>query len=140
MKPCLAVLSVLTLASFAVGQTCTFTSFGRPCGGQLAGTQVRTSAGSAVRLDVTGATPGAVAVLAIGHAARPVLLPGGICPLVVDARVLHFGDVDRAGQAMFRFPIPATLPVTADVQVITVSTNRAGRTAEATNGLRIVCQ
>ncbi len=140
---CSVLLSVVSLLAGVVlgqGPTCTFTSFGRQCGGTLAGQQIAGRTGTAVRFDVTNATPGATAVLAIGHAARPTMLPGGPCLLLVDARVLHFAPVDRLGQVSFNFPLPAIVPLVADVQVVTVGVTRAGRTAESTNGLHFVCQ
>lgn len=139
----LAILSALALAtSVAFGQspTCTFTSFGRPCGGDLAAQQLTSRTGTTVRFDVTNAAPGSIAVLAIGHAARPVALPGSNCSLLLDARATHFSQVDRLGQVSFRFPLPAIVPLIADVQVITVGFDRNGRTAESTNGLHVVCR
>lgn len=132
-----AALALALSSAVATAQTTTFTPFGRPCGGVLAASQVRTPAGPTVVFDVSAAAPGSVAVLAIGHAQRPSPLPGSNCTLLVDPRALHFAQVDRVGQVSFRFPLPPVVPLLADVQVVTVGFDRNGRTAESTNGINI---
>jgi hypothetical protein len=133
----LKLIACTLVAGLASAQTCTFTVFGRACGGTLTGQQVATPNGSTIRLDVTNAAPLVVAVLAAGPQQRPVDLPGSPCTLIVDPRVTFFSQTDRQGQAVFRFPIPATIPFATELQVVTVGVDRRGRTAESTNALHL---
>lgn len=135
------VAAVLTAtAVIAQAPTCTFTAFGRPCGGVLAGTQLTSPTTVGVRFDVTGAAPGAIAVLALGHRDRGSVLPGSTCLLLIDPRATYFAQVDRAGAVSFRFPLPAVTPFQVDAQVVTVGLSRNGRTAESTNALNVLCR
>ena len=133
----LKLIACTLVAGLASAQTCTFTVYGRACGGTLTGQQVATPNGSTIRLDVTNAAPLVVAVLAAGPQQRPVDLPGSPCTLIVDPRVTFFSQTDRLGQAVFRFPMPANIPFQADLQVVTVGVDRRGRTAESTNALHL---
>jgi hypothetical protein len=135
------IVSLLTgfaLAATLGAQTCSFTKFGRPCGGDLAGSQVRTTAGSAVRFDASNLAPGAIAIMVMGQAGRPIRLPGSNCGLLVQPRDTQIGTADRFGDASFRFQLPTTLPAQADFQVVTIGFDRNGRTAESTNGVHLV--
>ena len=133
-----ALLPAIALSATLGAQTCSFTSFGRPCGGDLAGSQVRTATGSAVRFDATNLAPGSVAIMVLGQAGRQLPLPGSNCGLLVQPRDTQLATVDRLGDASFRFDLPRTLPVAADFQVVTIGLNRNGRIAESTNGVHLV--
>lgn len=136
MKTLSIVASTLLLAGSVFAQTCAFTNFGRPCGGALAGSQVR---GPGVQMDVSGATAGAYAFLVVGQQQRPVALPGSHCPLLVHPRVVLHSRVDRAGDATFLMRLPH-MRLDIDFQCITVELTRAGRAAESTNGVNLVCR
>ncbi|MGE3174994.1 MAG: hypothetical protein AB7O97_20365 [Planctomycetota bacterium] len=140
MKTLTTLVALCLSTAVGLAQTCTFTSFGRPCGGDLAGQQVRTPAGQTIRFDVTNAAPGAIAVMVIGGQQRGVQLPGSNCLLLVNPRGTQLAQVDRGGDVAFRFPIPARLPVQADFQVVTIGLSRSGRIAESTNGVNLVCR
>lgn len=136
-----AVASVLLLAAVAQAQTCVFTGFGRPCGGNLSGQQVTTRTATTVRLDGTALAPGAIAVLVLGQqAASPITLPGSNCLLLVQHNNSVVAQADRTGAVAFRFPIPARLPMSVDIQVVTIGFTRNGRIAESTNGLTVACR
>ena len=137
----IAIAFALSLAAAASAQTCGFTLFGRPCGGDLAGQQVTTPTASGIRFDGSNLAPGAVAILVLGQqAAQGIQLQGSNCLLVVQPGSTVVGQADRAGACMFRFPIPARLPIAADFQVVTIGFTRNGRIAESTNGVHLVCR
>ena len=126
----------------AQGPVCTFTPFGRPCGGDLAGQQIRTPTGNAaVQFDVTNAAPGSAAILVLGQLlGTPVTLPGSNCSLLVNPRATSFVQVDRLGEASFALRLPvAARGLAIEVQVVTLALNRNGRTAESTNGIHLSC-
>ncbi len=133
--------SIVLTAVTAVAQTfptCAFTSFTRPCGTDLAGSQIR---GPGLQWDVTNAAPGSVAILAIGQAMRqPLPLPGTNCLLVVDPRLLLVAPVDRGGNAEFVLRLPPIAPLSIDFQAVTVALNRNGRTAESSNAIEMRCR
>jgi hypothetical protein len=134
-----SLVAAALLVSAAAAQTCTFTNFGRPCGGNLAGSQVR---GPALRFDVTNADPGSLAVLVAGQASRTGhTLPGSNCLLLVTPRH-HVGPirVDRAGSAAFLLRLPPIGAFDIDFQVATLGTTRNGRVIETTNGVNVVCR
>lgn len=136
----LSLLAVPFLAAVATAQTSvSFADFGRPCGGDLAGSLVRGRTGPNVQLDVTRADAGAVAILVLGtHLARvPHPLPGSPCLLLVEPRATMFGTVDRAGSAQFSLPLPPIAPLVVDFQVVTVELARAGREAKSTDGVEL---
>ncbi|MCC6784453.1 MAG: hypothetical protein IT457_16540 [Planctomycetes bacterium] len=138
MKLIPTLLAVALAAGFAAAQTCTFTNFGRPCGGTLTGTQVR---GSGVQMDVARAMPGEIALLVVGHQApRPHPLPGSACALLVDPRVILHSNTDRSGAATFLMRLPNVTPLNVDFQCVVVDVNRTGRVAESTNGVNLVCR
>lgn len=141
MKLLSLVAGALLLAGAAVAQThptCTFTSFGRPCGGDLAGSIVR---GPAIQMDVTNAAPASVAILVAGHmAARPHPLPNSNCLLLVDPRLTLVTPVDRHGNASFHLRLPHVTPLDVDFQAVTIALHRNGRTAESTNGVTLQCR
>jgi hypothetical protein len=132
-----ALAAGILMSVAANAQTVTFTSFGRPCGGDLNGSQVRTATGTTVRFDVTNAAPNSVAVLVLGHQSRPLPLPGSNCTLLVDPRATVLQQVDRTGAAAFRFQLPPIAPLSIDFQAVTIALNRNGRTAESTNGVNL---
>ncbi|MFO1053417.1 MAG: hypothetical protein U1F36_14490 [Planctomycetota bacterium] len=134
MKAITFLVSLALCAGAAIAQTATFTNFGRPCGGDLNGSQVR---GPAVQMDVTNAAPGSYAILCVGQQQRPVALPGSNCYLVVNPRITLNTQVDRAGNASFLLRLP-NMPINVDMQVVTVALSRNGRTAESTNGVNLV--
>lgn len=128
----------LLLAGTVLGQNCTFTNFGRPCGGAMAGSLVR---GPAIRMAVTGAMPGEAALLVVGHAmSTPLPLPGSNCLLLVQPRVVLQGSTDRAGAANFVMRLPPIVPLNVDFQCVVVDITRTGRVAESTNGVNLVCR
>jgi len=136
-----AIAFALSLAAASSAQTCSFTLFGRPCGGDLAGQQVTTPTASGIRFDGSHLAPGAVAILVLGQqAAQGIQLPGSNCLLVVQPGNTVLGQADRTGACLFRFPIPARLPIAADFQVVTIGFTRNGRIAESTNGVHLVCR
>lgn len=139
MKTLIAAVLAST-AALAQAPTCTFTDFGRPCGGDLAGQVVRTTNGAGVRLDVTGATPLSFAVLAAGQQARPIALPGSNCLLLVDPRITVLQQVDRTGATAFRFHLPPIAPLNVDFQAVTIALSRSGRMAESTDGVTLNCR
>jgi hypothetical protein len=118
-----------------------FSSFARPCGGDLAGQQVRSTSGSTVRFDVTNAAPNSYAVLVVGQEMlRGLQLPGSTCLLLVQPRATAILQVDASGAAAFRFGLPPISPLDLDFQAVTVALNRNGRTAESTNGVSMRCR
>jgi hypothetical protein len=136
-----SILAGVVLATAASAQTCVFASFIRPCGADLAGQQVRSPAGSAVRFDVTNAAPNCFAVMVVGQEmARGIQLPGSNCLLVVQPRATLVQQVDAAGATSFRFHLPPISPIDLDFQVVTVALSRNGRTAESTNGVGMRCR
>ena len=141
MKTLLA-LSLLATTALAQAPTCTFTNFGRPCAGDLAGQLARSPNGPVVQLDVTNAAPGSLAVMVLGHAsASPRPLPGSNCNLLVDPRATMLGRIDRSGATAFRFPLPVrAIPLNVDFQVVTLNVTRRGRSAGSTNGVNLVCR
>ena len=129
MKLSSILASVLLLAATTVAQNCTFTNFGRPCGGDLAGSLVR---GPAIRMAVTNAAPSSVAVLVVGQtAARPHPLPGSNCLLLVDPRITFAQPVGPRGNTEFLMRLPNVRALDVDFQVVTVASSRNGRTAES---------
>ena len=80
------LLASALLAASATAQ-CALSDFGRPCGGDLTGSFVRTPRGAGLSFQVTGAMPDALAILVLGHQARtPHPLPGSQCLLLLDPR------------------------------------------------------
>ncbi|MBK8098588.1 MAG: hypothetical protein IPK26_15870 [Planctomycetes bacterium] len=132
----ISTLGVLLLAATAAAQNYSFSNFGRPCGGDLAGQVVRTQRGAALQWDVTNADAGAVAILVVGHlAATPIALPGSGCLLLVDPRTTLFQQVDGRGHAQFLMALPPVVPLQVQFQAVTVELSRMGRVAESTNGV-----
>lgn len=137
----LSLFAALVLpVAIGAAQTCGFPTFGRPCGGDLAGSQLRTAAGLGIQLDVTNAAPGSIAVLVIGQEMRPVQLPGSNCTLIVDPRATLVQQVGRRGHTTFQLRLPPIAPLAVDFQVVTVALNRNGRTAESTNAVAMHCR
>jgi hypothetical protein len=132
-------LVCIVLAGAAVAQTAVnFTPFGRPCGGDLAGSLVRTGTGPVVRFDVANAAPNSIAVMVIGQQLPVALpLPNSNCGLLVQPRATLLAQVDGNGAAAFRFPLPPIAPISLDFQAVTIALNRNGRTAESTNGVTL---
>jgi hypothetical protein len=132
-------LVCIVLAGAAVAQTAVnFTPFGRPCGGDFAGSLVRTGTGPVVRFDVANAAPNSIAVMVIGQQLPVALpLPNSNCGLLVQPRATLLAQVDGNGAAAFRFPLPPIAPIALDFQVVTIALNRNGRTAESTNGVTL---
>lgn len=129
-------LGALLLAATAAAQNYSFTPFGRPCGGDLAGQVVRTQRGAALQWNVTNADAGAAAILVVGHlAATPVALPGSGCLLLVDPRTTLFQQVDGRGNAQFLMALPPVVPLQVEFQAVTLELSRLGRVAESTNGV-----
>ncbi|MBL8723745.1 MAG: hypothetical protein JNK49_06840 [Planctomycetes bacterium] len=127
------------LAVPAVAQTWTLSDFGRPCGGDLSGQVVASPRGVGLRFAVTGATPNAVAVLALGQLApTPIQLPGSQCLLLVDPRHTLFATTDAQGQAGFQLSLPNIAPISIEFQAVVIELTRAGRLAESTDGVRLV--
>ncbi len=136
----LAAAAVLAVAAVAQTRpTYSFTSFGRPCGGDLAGSLNTTRAVPAIQMDVTNAAPSSFAILVAGHqAARPHSLPGSNCLLLVDPRITLVGSVDARGNATFLLSLPRIpTPWSIDFQAVTIALNRNGRTAESTDGVTV---
>jgi hypothetical protein len=141
MKSLFAFAFPLLLTAVAGAQTCNFQLFGRPCGGNLAGQQVTTPTAQGIRFDGSGLAPGAIAILVLGQqAAAPIALPGSTCQLLVQHSNTVVAQADRTNAVMFRFPMPARLPITADFQIVTIGFTRNGRIAESTNGVTIACR
>ena len=144
--PCLAdnhtrmknlLIASLLLAATTTAQTYTVTNFGTPCGATLQGQVMTTPAGSAIHLGVTGAHPGALAFLVIGHPqAAPVPLPGSPCFLLVDPRLVLHTVTTATGSARFGFRIPPVLPITIDFQAV-IARHTTHLVAESTNGVRL---
>jgi hypothetical protein len=136
------LLAATLLAAAATSQaTCTFTNFGRPCGGDLAGSVVRGPAGAVVVMDVANATPNAFCFLTVGPlAATPITLPGSACLLLVQPRAYLFGQTDRAGSAGFRINLPRITPLVVEFQAVTAEPTRGGRVVESTNGVQMACR
>lgn len=131
----LAASALLAGAAFA--QSCVFTNFGRPCGGTLNGSLVR---GPALQFDVAQASPGAHAVLVVGQQQRPAPLPGSLCPLLVNPRIMLHSQIDRAGNARWTLRVP-NQRIDVDLQVVTIDVARnRTRIAESTNGVNLVCR
>lgn len=137
MKIASLIVAGLLLASASIAQTCVFTNFGRPCGGTLTGALVR---GPALQFDVAQASAGAHAVLVVGQQQRPAPLPGSMCPLLVNPRILLHSQIDRAGNARWTVRVP-NQRIDVDLQVVTLESGRNGaRIAESTNGVNLVCR
>ncbi len=123
--------------------SCTFTAFGRPCGGTLAAQEGRTTSGGVViQYRVSGAAANAVAVLGLGTAlSSPVTLPGTRCPLLVNPRALINGSTDANGNAGWRLPLPVRASgLNVDAQVVTLTLGATGAQLAATNGVNTMCQ
>ena len=139
----LAILLAALLGTAATAQvTCTFTNFGRPCGGDLAGSQI-TARLPAVQMDVTNAAPASVAILVLGgqQLPRPIQLPGSNCTLLVHPRVTMFAPVSARGAATVQLRLPIIrLPLSLEFQAVTLALSRNGRTAESTNGVTMVAR
>ncbi len=137
------VLTALCLAAAlsAQSRTVTFTPFGVACGADLAASLVRAAAGATVRVDLTNAAPGSVAVLVAGQQVpNPTPLPNSNCGLLVQPRATFVAVVDAVGAAAFRFVLPPISPLSLDFQAVTIALLRNGRTAESSNGIHLSVQ
>ncbi len=133
-----AKLLPLLLGATLAAQTYTLTPFGTSCGADLQGQVVQGPQGAGLRVGVTNAPPGAVAVLVLGGlAAVPQPLPGSTCTLLVNPRVTNLSTTNRNGNAAFFLRLPPVLPITIHMQAVTIDATRAGRSFEATGGLRL---
>jgi hypothetical protein len=136
-----AALAAAALAAPAAAQSCAFSSFGRPCGGDLSGALVQTPRGPALELSITGAEPNALAVLVVGQpAATPHPLPGSPCLLLLDPRHTLIGNTDRRGRAQFRMALPPVSPLDLGFQAAIAELTRNGRVVESTDGVRAQCR
>lgn len=139
----LPILTALALiaASLPAQVACTFTNFGRPCGGVLQGTQITRL--PAVRLDLSRAAPGSFALLAMGsqRLPRPVQIPGGNCFLLVQPRATALQQVDPRGLASWHLRLPNATPrTTIDFQAVTVQIGRNGISTGSSNGVEMTCR
>lgn len=138
MKSTFLAVSALLAATAAAQTSVTFVDFGRPCGGDLSGALVRTPAGAAIQLNVTGAASNALAVLVIGSmATTPHALPGSNCLLLVEPRATHIDSTDARGNARFQLRLPPIVPLVVDFQVATAELSRQGRVVESTDGVEL---
>ena len=129
----------LLLCSVATAQRCAIGAFGRACAGELAA-RIDAS-GPALHFGVRNATAGATAVLVLGEPMRPSPLPGGACPLYVTPRATNMvGTIDRSGNLRFSIRLPARLPASIAMQVVTFRTDRTGRSVGSTNGVGLRCR
>jgi hypothetical protein len=136
-----ALLVAFSTAVALSAQTYTLTDFGRQCGGNLTGQVVQNSAGTGLRLGVSGAAPNAVALLVMGNRApAPITLPGSACLLLVDARGTMLTQTNALGNASFFVPVPPVVPLTVLFQVVVASPTARGRTVESTDGLRLTAR
>lgn len=140
MKPSF-LLAAFLCATATAQVTCTFTNFGRPCGGELNGSQLTRL--PAVQMDVTNAAPASLAILVLGaqQLPRPIQLPGSNCTLLVNPRVTLIAPVSARGTASFQLRLPNVAPRLAiEFQAVTLGLSRNGRIAESTNGVTMVCR
>lgn len=126
------------LCAAASAQTYTLTQFGPACAGNLQGQVVTLPNGHGLRLGANQLAPNAIAVLVLGHQASvPTPLPGSNCTLLLDPRVTHLAMTGPRGTASWQQRIPPILPITFDMQVVTLQLTPNGRLAESTNGLTL---
>lgn len=123
--------------------SCTFTSFGAPCGADLNGTVGST--GLDLSLDITNAPANAFGWFVAGdQATTPTPLPMGSCNLLVDGRrFFHFllFRTDATGAASIPMRTPrAAMTISFQAIVMSLDPTTQTRTAAASNGTELVCQ
>ncbi len=71
---------------------------------------------------------------------RPKLKPDDMLVQIHAASVNPIDNMIPTGlfKAVVKFQLPATLPLSIDLQVVTIGVTRNGRSAESTNGLNVV--
>ncbi len=126
--------------SLRIDPRCTFTNFGRECGGRLDGV-LPGPTGSRFALDLTNAAPRAIAVLVIGPRMRtPIPLPGSHCVLHVDPIITLSGQTNGQGEKSWTFPSVAVAPtIHVSFQAVTLDLNGTPMLASS-NGTTLICQ
>ena len=132
------LFAALSLAATITAQTYTLTDLGTQCGGDLLGQVITAPVGVVLRLGVTGAAPGALALLVIGSPQpAPVQLPGSQCLLLVERRVVLYEVTTLTGSARFAFRVPPVLPITFDCQAVILDRTPTGPVATSTDVVRL---
>ncbi len=137
--PPMKLLATALLSCAAVtAQTYTLTPFGPACAGTLQGQVVTLPNGHGLRLGATQLAPNAIAVLVLGHQSTvPSPLPGSNCTLLIDPRATQMALTGPRGRAAWQQRIPPMLPISFDLQVVTLQPTPTGRLAESTNALNL---
>jgi hypothetical protein len=124
--------------------TCTFSSFGQGCGGNLAASLDLSRSRPALDFDVSNANANGLGLLLIGtQRATPIVLPNSMCSLLVDATPgLHVPfRTDGAGAASIRLPFTGRRAFTIDAQaLLLIADPVAGPSLGTTDGVQVVCQ
>ena len=130
--------TALLFCATATAQTYTLTPFGPACAGTLQGQVVTLPNGHGLRLGATQLAPNAIAVLVLGRQSTvPTPLPGSTCTLLLDPRATQLAFTGPLGRASWQQRIPPMLPITFDLQVVTLQLTPTGRLAESTNALTL---
>lgn len=126
----------------ATAPTCTWTSFSRPCGATLVGSDQVAPGGVRIQLDVSGAPASALGLMVIGNQLRaPAALPFSRCDLLVDPRITIGFVTDAAGAATMPFGIHSNLRgLDVNFQAVVIGFDPARNpTVAASNGENLTC-